>query len=242
MGVLRATWQLLAGWLVMAVLGLTLVALILVSFGLLGELVGRSFLRAWGRSMLWIASVEVVVEGAEHLEGRRPRIITFNHGSTLDGFIVNALLPPGGTPVARRSLIWVPVMGLVIALGPIVMVDRGNGPRARRTLARAGRRIREESLSVVIAPEGTRRGDEKPGRFKLGAFELARETGAPIVPLVIIGAERLMPYGRLVSRPGRVRVKILPPIDTSDYTEENLREHADALRELYRQEMAAAAS
>ncbi|MEZ4380797.1 MAG: lysophospholipid acyltransferase family protein [Nannocystaceae bacterium] len=235
---LRRLWQLVAGWTVTAALGLSLCALILLSFGLLSELVGRTFLRAWGRAMLWIGGVEVVVEGGERLAERAPRIVTFNHASTLDNFIVNALLPPGGTPVARRSALWVPIMGLVLALGPILLVDRRGGARARATLDRAARRIREESLSVVIAPEGTRRGDDKPSRFKLGAFELARVTGAPIVPLVIVGADRLMPYGRLTSTPGRVVVRVLAPIPSDDLTVANLREHADALRERYREALA----
>ncbi|MCA9663780.1 MAG: 1-acyl-sn-glycerol-3-phosphate acyltransferase [Myxococcales bacterium] len=236
-GALRRLWQLVAGWLVTAALGLSLCALIILSFGLLSEVVGRAFLRAWGRSMLWIAGVEVVVEGWEHVAERAPRIVTFNHASTLDNFIVNALLPPGGTPVARRSALWVPIMGLVLALGPILLVDRRGGARARATLDKAARRIRDEALSVVIAPEGTRRGADKPSRFKLGAFELARVTGAPIVPLVILGADQLMPYGRLTATPGRVVVRFLPPIPSDDLTSENLRARADALRERYRQEM-----
>lgn len=231
--------QLLAVWLLTAVIGLSLIALIVVSFGILGEVVGRSFLRAWGRACLWVCRVELVVEGAEHLAGRRPRIITFNHGSTLDSYVVNALLPDRGTPVTRRSLIWVPVMGQVMALGPILMVDRGNGARARKVLARAAERVRREGLSVVIAPEGTRKGEDKPSRFKLGAFELARATGAPIVPMVILGADRLMPYGRYWSAPGRVVVRVLPPRDTSRFTEADLRAEAEALREVYRAEMRA---
>jgi len=236
---LRKAWQWLAGWVVTAILGLTLIALILLSAGLLSERIGRPFLRAWGRSLLWLGGVKLIIEGAEHLEGRRPRIITFNHASTLDNFIVNALLPAGGTPVARRSLIWVPVMGQVLALGPILLIDRQGGARARATLERAAARIRTEQLSIVIAPEGTRRGAEKPSRFKLGAFELARVTGAPIVPMVIGDAHVLMPYGRLTTRRGTLRVRILPPIPSAELTSKNLRAHADALHARYRQELAA---
>lgn len=235
---LRKTWQILAGWTTTAVLGLVLIALILVSFGRLGEVVGRPFLRLWGRAMLRFGGVRMVVEsGAEHLAGRAPRVVLFNHASTLDDFVVNALLPDGGTPVVKRSMIWVPVIGWVMALGPIVMIDRRPGGRGRATLRRVADRVRRERLSVVIAPEGTRRGGGSPKPFKLGAFDLARESGAPIVPLVILGAEALMPYGRFTSEPGVVRVRILPPIDTAHYTEANLKAEAEALRELYRREL-----
>lgn len=239
MGLLRRSWQILAGWTTTAVLGLVLLFLIAISLGRLGELVGRPFLRLWGRAMLAFGGVRMIVEsGAEHLAGRQPRIVLFNHASTLDDFVVNALLPDGGTPVVKRSMIWVPVIGWVMALGPIVMIDRRPGGRGRATLARIAARVRRERLSVVIAPEGTRRGDGAPKPFKLGAFDLARRSGAPIVPLVILGAEPLMPYGRFTSDPGVVRVRVLPPIDTSHYTEENLRAQAEALRELYRRELA----
>ena len=70
-------------------------------------------------------------------------------------------------------------------------------------------------------------------------FELARATGAPIVPMVILGADRLMPYGRYWSAPGRVVVRVLPPRDTSRFTEADLRAEAEALREVYRAEMRA---
>lgn len=235
MNVLRILWQVTASWTVTTVIGIPLILLMLCSFGRLREAIGRPGIRAWGRALLWIGGVKLVVEGAEHLAGRRPRIVTFNHISTLDSFIVNALLPAGGMPVAARSNL--PIFGQILVLGPILVLDKGGGPRSRATMKKAAERIRDEALSILIAPEGTRRGEDKPSRFKLGAFELARVTGAPIVPMVIMGAERLMPYGALTTKPGRLVIRILPPIPSDGFTADNLREHADALHERYRVEL-----
>jgi len=235
MNALRSLGQLIAAWVVTVALGVPLILLMLFSFGRLRDAIGRPGIRAWGKALLWIGGVQLVVEGAEHLAGRRPRIITFNHISTLDSFIVNALLPDGGMPVAARSNL--PIFSQVIALGPVLVLDKGGGPRSRAAMKKVQARIRDEALSILIAPEGTRRGEDKPSRFKLGAFELARVSGAPIVPMVIMGAERLMPYGAPTTKSGRLEVRILPPIPSDGFTKENLREQADALHERYRVEL-----
>jgi len=235
MNALRTIGQVTAAWVVTTALGVPLILLMLCSFGRLREAIGRPGIRAWGKALLWVGGVKLVVEGAEHLDGRRPRIVTFNHISTLDSFIVNALLPDGGMPVAARSSL--PIFGQILVLGPIIVLDKGGGPRSRAAMKKVEARIRDEALSLLIAPEGTRRGEDKPSRFKLGAFELARVTGAPIVPMVIMGAERLMPYGALTTKPGRLVIRILPPIPSDGFTTDNLRDQADALHERYRVEL-----
>jgi 1-acyl-sn-glycerol-3-phosphate acyltransferase len=46
------------------------------------------------------------------------------------------------------------------------------------------------------------------------------------------GSFGLHPSGQISTSPGRVRVRALPPMDSSDFTRENLQEKADELREL----------
>ena len=59
--------------------------------------------------MLAILGVRLIVRGREHVSGRVGRIVPFNHASTLDIFIVQAILPDGGVPVAKREFIRVPM-------------------------------------------------------------------------------------------------------------------------------------
>ena len=96
----------------------------------------------------------------------------------------------------------------------------------------------QSRLTVFIAPEGTRTTDGSLLPFKKGALHLAQASGAPIVPVVIEGAFALHPPGRLTSRPGRVRVRVLPPWATAPLTEAAFGPQTVALRALYAVELA----
>jgi 1-acyl-sn-glycerol-3-phosphate acyltransferase len=65
--------------------------------------------------------------------------------------------------------------------------------------------------------------------FKKGAFFLAEATGAPIIPIVITGTERMMPKRTLRITPGEAHVRFLPPIRPQDSaTREELMERVRA--------------
>ena len=55
--------------------------------------------------------------------------LMLNHASTLDMFIVQALLPDGGVPVAKREFIRVPIVGWVVYLLDFILIDRTNRAR-----------------------------------------------------------------------------------------------------------------
>lgn len=202
----------------------------LLSLGALAHSVGRPLLRLWGRGMLALLGVRLVVRGQQHVRGRASRIVPFNHASTLDMFIVQATLPDHGVPVAKREFIFVPLVGWVVYLLDFVLLDRKDRHRAAASLSRAAARITRERLSVVIAPEGTRSRTGELGPFKLGPMHLAVASHAPLVPMVIHGSARAMPHGQLWSRGGAVVVEFLPPIATDDFSLENLHARSEALR------------
>ena len=84
-----------------------------------------------------------------------------------------------------------------------------------------------------MAPEGTRARSDEMLPFRMGAFFLAMDTQTPVIPCVIYGARKLHPYGTWHTKPGNLWVRILPPISTEHWTKENLRDEADAIRNLY---------
>ena len=85
------------------------------------------------------------------------------------------------------------------------------------SLARAAQSIRNGS-SVVIFPEGTRSQDGDLLPFKKGGFVLAVDSGVPVVPVIIHGAQEIMPKGSWLIRCHRVHIDLLTPIDSSLYT------------------------
>jgi len=145
--------------------------------------------------------------GREHIPREGAVIIAANHRSFLDPFVIGTLV---GRPVyfvakaelfKRRLPAW-----WLSSLGAFP-VDRGNGDRDAMETAR---RILERGDVVVIFPEGTRTRPGGLGRPKRGVGRLALETGAPIVPVALIGTEAVRRGWRI--RPHKVRIRCGQPL------------------------------
>jgi 1-acyl-sn-glycerol-3-phosphate acyltransferase len=235
--VLRALWQICAAWIFTAIF---LTAAVLVVAALSGRLRSRVrawFIRSWAGGMLFIVGVRLRVEGAEHLAGRAKRVMTLNHSSLLDAFIALSLLPEGGLPVVKSEILYYPFIGLAARALDVVALPRRHKRRALDILRKVEERMEAEALTVMIAPEGTR-STGSLGVFKLGAFHLAAATRAPVVPMVIIGAEQLQPRGRLHCAAGTVLVRILRPVEPDGWGETIPRAMATELRSIYERELA----
>jgi putative phosphoserine phosphatase/1-acylglycerol-3-phosphate O-acyltransferase len=183
---------------------------------------------------LALAGIELdVVRGREHLWSSRPCVFIFNHQSKLDPIIAMKLLREQFTGVAKKEAKNVPVFGQVFQLAGVAFVDRGNTQQARWALEPAVRKIREERMSLCIAPEGTRSITPRLSRFKKGPFHIAMQAEVPLVPIVMRNVGEVMWRGAQVVRPGRVEVVVLPPVDTSDFSVEMLDEHVKSVRDQF---------
>jgi putative phosphoserine phosphatase / 1-acylglycerol-3-phosphate O-acyltransferase len=172
---------------------------------------------------LALAGVDVqVVHGAEHLWSARPCVFMFNHQSKLDAIMMMKLLRSGFTGVTKKEAASVPGFGQFFRLAGVAFVDRGNAGRARAALAPAVQKIRRDGLSLVIAPEGTRSATPRVGPFKKGGFHIAMQAGVPIVPVVLRNVGEVMWRGSQTIRPGTVEVAVLDPVDTDDWTADEL--------------------
>lgn len=186
----------------------------------------------WGRLMLRLMGVRLTVEGFEFMQERRARVVVFNHQGALDLFWVPIIAPPGSFIVAKKELRWVPGFNIAIWGSRSIFVDRANREQALRSLAHVERRLTEEQATIIMAPEGTRTLDGRIREFKKGPFRIALQAGAPICPVVVRGAYELLPKGRAVPKRGEIRVRCLPPIDTTDWSLENLEEKIAEVRAL----------
>jgi 1-acyl-sn-glycerol-3-phosphate acyltransferase len=157
------------------------------------------------------------VEGIEHVPAEGPAIMCPSHTSVLDSFFLPAVLPRRITYVGKAEYMdsW-KTKYLFPALG-MIPIDRSGGNAAERALA-AAQRILERGELFGIYPEGTRSRDGKLHKGHTGPARLALRTGAPIVPVGIIGARDIMPpdasYPRLLKP---VTVKFGPPISVERY-------------------------
>jgi 1-acyl-sn-glycerol-3-phosphate acyltransferase len=166
------------------------------------------------RFAIRLAGVRVRVEGIENIPPG-PCVFAANHASNLDGPILLPAIPRRISLFAKRELFRLPVLGLGMRLAGFVAVDRA-GKQAGSGVAMAVSTLKG-GLSVFIFPEGTRSGDGRLQPFKKGAFAMAMEAGAPIVPVAIAGTYRLLPRGKWVVHPGEVVVHFGAAVDTAGY-------------------------
>ncbi len=211
-----------------------------------GLLPGRRFvaplLRAWGRSMLAACGVRLVLEPgvAEEFAVPRRRVMTINHTSTLDIFVATAFWPVGATVVIKREFLFLPVLGQLAWAIDAVAIDRKNRSTAVAALAGAAERIRAENRTIIVAPEGTRSRTGELQPFKLGAFHLAAEADAPILPVVMHGNRELWPMGQTTCAPGTVTVRVLEE-EAPPHAGDDLHARAEDLRAKYKKALDAMA-
>ena len=136
------------------------------------------------------------------------------------------------TGVGKKEILRNPIFGPLFSAAGVVFVDRANTAQAIDALEPAVQALRE-GRSLAIAPEGTRSRTPRLGRFKKGAFHMARQAGVPVVPVVFRNVLDALPRGAAVVRPATVEVVVLPPVDTSKWTVDGLDEEIDAIRTRY---------
>ncbi len=159
----------------------------------------------WGTAVLRLGvragGIRVRVVGLERVPPGEACIFLSNHVSNLDPPILLPALPGMSSVFLKRSLMKIPLLGTAMRMGKFVPVSRGGSrEEAAQSVAVAADALRS-GLNIFIFPEGTRSLDGKLLPFKKGAFFLAAETGAPMVPIVIRGTAAMMQKGSLKVRP-----------------------------------------
>ena len=163
------------------------------------------------------AGIGVRVLGLEHLQQGVQYIFLSNHVSNLDPPVLLPAIPGMTSVLLKEELMKIPLLGTAMRLGKFVPVTRGHSKdEARKSVAAAAEALRS-GLHIMIFPEGTRSADGTLLPFKKGAFFLAAETGAPIVPVVIQGTAAMMRKGSLRITPGTATVRFLEPLQPSQF-------------------------
>jgi putative phosphoserine phosphatase / 1-acylglycerol-3-phosphate O-acyltransferase len=186
----------------------------------------------WGELATMLAGVEVRITGEEHLWSHRPAVFIFNHQSGLDMLLICKLLRRDFVGIGKQELKGNPIFGPLMRLAGTVFVDRFHHDRAIEALRPAVDALRR-GLSLAIAPEGTRSVTPHVGPFKKGAFHMAMQAGAPIVPIVFRNTLDALPRNSVVVRPTTIEVVVLPPIETRDWHRDELDRHIADIRAQY---------
>ncbi len=186
--------------------------------------------RTWSRLILLTTGVQVEVDGLNLLVPGRTYVFVSNHQSIYDIPILFWSLPYQLRIIAKESLGDFPFLGWHLRRTGHMLVDRRR-PDRRRIFTWASR-LTSQGLSLIVFPEGTRSRDGRVNRFKGGSFLLALQAGLPVVPLSVIGSRHVMLKGRLATYPGRVRLVIHGPIDTTGLADADPKAFGERVRAL----------
>jgi 1-acyl-sn-glycerol-3-phosphate acyltransferase len=176
--------------------------------------------RFWGKIQLRITGTRVRMQGLENFDPQKSYILVSNHQSTFDILALLGYLPIQFRWTAKTELFRIPFMGWAMSRIGYIPIERCSPKKAYRSMLRAAEVVRK-GMSVIIFPEGTRSPDGNLQPFKKGVFLIALKSQAPILPITIQGASRIMRKGDWRTYPGQVRIQIDPPIETAGTPAEN---------------------
>jgi len=158
--------------------------------------------------------------GADNVPKEGPAILASNHLAVIDSFVLPLVLDRQvqflgksdyftGTGVKGKA-----VAGFMRGMGTIP-VDRSGG-KADSALA-AGMKVLADGGLFGIYPEGTRSPDGRLYRGKTGVARLAIDSGAPVIPLAMVGTVEAQPLGKVMPKPTAIGVEFGKPLDFSRY-------------------------
>jgi 1-acyl-sn-glycerol-3-phosphate acyltransferase len=165
---------------------------------------GRALFRLFFRSFCrW------QVQGRENIPATGGAILAPNHISHLDPPLVGAASPRPVYFMAKRELFSVPLLGKIIRRTHAFPVSRDRPDR--EALKRAYQLLAAGEL-LVMFPEGTRSLDGRLQAPEAGFAMIAAKARVPVIPIALIGANRVLPKGSIFARPGKIKVRIGAPI------------------------------
>ena len=215
---IRYWWCWLAAGALLLVVGVPT----LIVLGILNRREAIYPIALWGAEV-WLAAcgAKVAVTGLENLDADTEYVFAANHRSYLDTAALFRYTGKRMGLVAKKELLKVPVLGQGMGFANIIAIDRTDPERALASMAKA-REVLARGFSFGVFVEGTR---AMPGEllpFKKGAFHLALQTGAPIVPVAIRNTDRMMGKNSSLAFPGTIEMVLLPPIPTAARTADDV--------------------
>ncbi|MEP6786984.1 MAG: lysophospholipid acyltransferase family protein [Acidobacteriota bacterium] len=229
-GKLRYWWS----WFVAGSLLLFIATPALIVLWIINRRIWLYPLAQWGaKTWLTACGARVNVTGTENIDPQRSYVFASNHRSYLDTATLFFYAGQKMGLVAKKELLKVPVLGQGMGFVNIIAIDRSNPERALRSMTKA-REVMADGYSFGVFVEGTR---AMPGEllpFKKGAFHLALQTGAAIVPVAIKNTDWMMGKRTGVAYAGEIEMVLLPPIEIAGLG-------ADDVMELLRETRAAIA-
>ena len=161
------------------------------------------------------------ITGREHIPKTGGVIIAGNHLAVADSFVVPLVIPRKvaflgkseyvtGTGLRGRATAF-----FFRSIG-MVPVNRGAASAASAAVDIVSENV-NNGIAFGIYPEGTRSPDGRLYKGRTGVAKVALATGAPVVPVAVIGTDKLNPVGSAMWRPHRIDIRFGKAMEFSRY-------------------------
>jgi 1-acyl-sn-glycerol-3-phosphate acyltransferase len=206
--------------------------LLIVTFGRASNFIVEKIAPAIARPVLFVAGVRFKI--SKHADPiPSPAVYIINHSSTLDVLTLLAMGLPRIRFVAKWQFQYNPLFFIVGRLTGQVFIRREKSEKAIQTLQKNVTRIQKQQLSLMMAPEGTRKHEGVIGPFKKGPFRMATELQYPIVPIYFEGNRKLSSGSFMITKKGTCTAHIFDAIPTDNWDKNELQQHIDYIRQQY---------
>lgn len=171
------------------------------------------------KKLLKIVKATYIVHNPHNikLEHNKNYVLISNHLSHFDIPLIFMTLDGSIRMIAKKELFRIPIWGPAMIPAEHISIDRENREQAMKDMLNAREKI-DSGIIPWIAPEGTRSRTGHLGKFKKGGFLLAIQTNAIIIPITIVGSNKILPAKTTNFGIGEhVDIYISDPIDTTKY-------------------------
>lgn len=185
----------------------------------------------WARINTILTPVLTRVVGKQNLVKKQSYVIVSNHKSAYDIMVLYGWLGVDFKWIMKKEVREIPGIGYGSAAIGHIFIDRSNSKAAVESMNSAKTKIKN-GICVLFFPEGTRSRTDEMLPFKKGAFRFAIELGLPILPVTILGTDKVLPSGGVNLLPGKATVTIHKPIPIENYNADNIRDLMQKTREI----------
>ena len=170
--------------------------------------------RFFFRNILRVAGVGFEAKYSSGFDHRRTSIFICNHVNIFDAFVIYSAIPQFVRGLELDTHFKIPAYGWMMKRFGNIPVNRGGGPsQFKKTLEHIRSHI-QNGISVIVFAEGTRTMNGHVGPFQKGAFIIAHQIGAPIVPMSVCGSYQFNRKGDWMLYPSKITVYLHDTIET----------------------------
>jgi 1-acyl-sn-glycerol-3-phosphate acyltransferase len=181
----------------------------------------------WSRYCIFITGAKLKISGEENIPKDNIYCVVSNHQGMLDIPILMSIFPWTLGFIAKKELIFFPILNFWMMAVGCIFLDRKR-TKAAISVFKKGVELLQSAHPIAIFPEGTRSKGKAVAEFKSGALKLAQKAQAPIIPVSIDGSAIL----EEINLSKEVFVTIHPKIEPAEISDLDTASIAQKIRKI----------